>query len=552
MHLRTTVRFRSFAAPILALVLATACNDLTVPNPNQPDVAKVFGTPRDVETIVSKLFQQLYNGQLGSSDNIMDQTITMSFESSSQLGNFGMGTRGAIPRSPIDNSIGNTVAAGNFRDFDFLSRNARGAANAIAALDKFTAAGQSTGSPARDARAKSFAYFTLGYALGNLALFYDSAAILTAAVPSSEIPGLSKSSDVMAVALQSLDSALNIASSTQATTGTGGFPVPLDWLSQPADMSRADFIKLLHSYKAKFRAGQARTPAERAAVDWPAVIADASAGITSDFVILTNATTGWSGAVLSQLAVSSGWSQMTPFILGMADTTGAYDAWLQQPVLSRTPFLLRTPDKRFPSGDTRAAQTAVTGTSRAGTPAGSILYFRNRPPGEDTPADPWGTWFYDNWRSWAIRATGGNAPYVMYPVVENDMLAAEGYIRAGNFVAAMPLINKSRTRAGLPALTAISALTDQVPGGNACVPRVPQPPTFTTTACGNIMEAMKWEKRTETDLVGYSEWFIDSRGWGDLAQGTALEWPVPYQELFARIKPSYTTSGVAAKGTYGF
>lgn len=552
MHLRTTVRFRSFAAPILALVLATACNDLTVPNPNQPDVAKVFGTPRDVETIVSKLFQQLYNGQLGSSDNIMDQTITMSFESSSQLGNFGMGTRGAIPRSPIDNSIGNTVASGNFRDFDFLSRNARGAANAIAALDKFTAAGQSTGSPARDARAKSFAYFTLGYALGNLALFYDSAAILTAAVPSSEIPGLSKSSDVMAVALQSLDSALNIASSTQATTGTGGFPVPLDWLSQPADMSRADFIKLLHSYKAKFRAGQARTPAERAAVDWPAVIADASAGITSDFVILTNATTGWSGAVLSQLAVSSGWSQMTPFILGMADTTGAYDAWLQQPVLSRTPFLLRTPDKRFPSGDTRAAQTAVTGTSRAGTPAGSILYFRNRPPGEDTPADPWGTWFYDNWRSWAIRATGGNAPYVMYPVVENDMLAAEGYIRAGNFVAAMPLINKSRTRAGLPALTAISALTDQVPGGNACVPRVPQPPTFTTTACGNIMEAMKWEKRTETDLVGYSEWFIDSRGWGDLAQGTALEWPVPYQELFARIKPSYTTSGVAAKGTYGF
>ncbi|MFL5480459.1 MAG: hypothetical protein ACJ79X_15695 [Gemmatimonadaceae bacterium] len=552
MHLRTTVRFRSFAAPILALVLATACNDLTVPNPNQPDVAKVFGTPRDVETIVSKLFQQLYNGQLGSSDNIMDQTITMSFESSSQLGNFGMGTRGAIPRSPIDNSIGNTVASGNFRDFDFLSRNARGAANAIAALDKFTAAGQSTGSPARDARAKSFAYFTLGYALGNLALFYDSAAILTAAVPSSEIPGLSKSSDVMAVALQSLDSAINIATSTQATTGTGGFPVPLDWLSQTADMSRADFIKLLHSYKAKFRAGQARTPAERAAVDWPAVIADASAGITSDFVILTNATTGWSGAVLSQLAVSSGWSQMTPFILGMADTTGAYDAWLQQPVLSRTPFLLRTPDKRFPSGDTRAAQTAVTGTSRAGTPAGSILYFRNRPPGEDTPADPWGTWFYDNWRSWAIRATGGNAPYVMYPVVENDMLAAEGYIRAGNFAAAMPLINKSRTRAGLPAVTAISALTDQVPGGNACVPRVPQPPTFTTTACGNIMEAMKWEKRTETDLVGYSEWFIDSRGWGDLAQGTALEWPVPYQELFARIKPSYTTSGVAAKGTYGF
>jgi len=533
-------------------VFVAGCNDLKVTNPNQPDVAKVFGTPRDVETIVSKLFQQMYNGQLGNADDIFSQTITMSFESSSQLGNFGMGTRGSIPRSPIDNSIGNTVSAGNFRDFDFLSRNARGAANAIAALDGFAAIGNSTGSPARDARAKSFAYFTLGYALGNLAMFYDSAAILTAAVPSSVIPALSKSSDVMDVALKSLDSAINIASSAAATTGTGGFPIPVDWLSQTTATTQANFIKLLRSYKAKFRAGQARTPAQRTAADWTSIIADATNGITADFVIQTNATTGWSGAVLSQLATSTGWSQMTPFIVGMADTSLAYDVWLQQALLSRTPFLIQTPDKRFPSGPDRATQTAVTGVSRAGPVAGSILYFRNRPPGEDTPADPWGTSWYDNWRSWAIRATGGNAPYVLFALVENDMLAAEGYIRAGNFAAAIPLINKSRVRAGLAGLTVINALTDQVPGGTACVPRVPQPPNYTTTACGNIMEAMKWEKRTETSMIGYAQWFIDSRGWGDLVQGTALEWPVPYQELFARIKPSYTTSAVAAKGTYGF
>lgn len=532
--------------------LVIGCNDLEVSNPNQPNVAKVFGSPKDVETIVSKLYQQMYNGQLGSADDIFTQTITMSFESSSQLGNFGMGTRGAIPRSPIDNSIGNNVSIGNFRDFDFLSRNARGAANAIAALDAFAAAGNTIGSPARDVRAKSFAYFTLGYALGNLAMFYDSAAILTAAVPSSEIPPLSVSSEVMATALASLDSALAIAGSAAATTGSNGFPLPVEWLSQTTPTTQADFIKLVHSYKAKFRAGLARTPTERAAVDWAAVIADATAGITADFIVQVNAVTGWSGAVQSQLATSTGWSQMTPFILGMADTTGAYDAWLQQAVGSRTPFLIRTPDKRFPSGETRDIQTAVTGTGRGGTPAGSILYFRNRPSGEDTPADPWGTSYYENWRSWAIRANGGNGPYVMFALVENDMLRAEGNIRAGNFAAAIPLINKSRVRAGLAPLTVITALTDQVPGGNACVPRVPQPPNYTTTACGNIMEAMKWEKRTETNMIGYGQWFIDSRGWGDLVQGTALEWPVPYQELFARIKPSYTTSAKAVKGTYGF
>jgi hypothetical protein len=551
MNFRITVRLMS--AVVLGMtVFVGACNDLTVPNTNQPNVAKVFGSPRDVETIVSRLFQQMYNGQLGSADDIFSQTITMSFESSSQLGNFGMGTRGSIPRSPIDNSIGNTVNAGNFRDFDFLSRNARGAANALIALNGFAAAGNTIGSPARDARAKAFSYFTLGYALGHLALFYDSAAILTAAVPSDVVPGLSKSSDVMDVALQSLDSAIAIANSAAATTGTNGFPIPVDWLSQTTATSKADFVKLARSYKAKFRAGLARTPAQRTAEDWTSIIADATNGITADFVIQTNATTGWSGAVLSQLATSTGWSQMTPFIVGMADTSLAYDAWLQQALLSRTPFLIQTPDKRFPSGPDRATQTAVTGVSRAGPPAGSILYFRNRPPGEDTPADPWGTSWYDNWRSWAIRATGGNAPYVLFALVENDMLAAEGYIRAGNFAAAIPLINKSRVRAGLAGLTVINSLTDQVPGGTACVPRVPQPPNYNTTACGNIMEAMKWEKRTETDMIGYGQWFIDSRGWGDLVVGTALEWPVPYQELFARIKPSYTTSAFAAKGTYGF
>ncbi|HEV7388438.1 MAG TPA: hypothetical protein VGN73_07505 [Gemmatimonadaceae bacterium] len=551
MYLRTTVRLMSAVGFGIAVFLA-GCKDLTVPNENQPDVARVFGSPRDVETIISKLFQQMYNGQLGNPDDIFTQTITMSFESSSQLGNFGMGTRGAIPRSPIDNSIGNNVSVGNFRDFDFLSRNARGAANAISALDQFTAAGVSIGSPARDAKAKSFAYFTLGYALGYLAIFYDSAAILTPAVPISEIPPLSKASDVMAVALGSLDSALAIAGSPAATSGTNGFPIPIDWLSQTTPTSQADFIRLVRSYKAKFRAGIARNPTERAAADWPAIIADATNGITADFIIQTNATTGWSGAVVNQLAQTSGWSQMTPFILGMADTAGSYDAWLQQALLSRTPFLLRTPDKRFPAGVDRPAQTAVTGTGRGGTPVGTVLYFRNRPPGEDTNAEPWGTWWYDNWRSWAIRANGQNGPYVQYPLVANDMLAAEGYIRAGNFAAAIPLINKSRVRAGLAALTVINALTDQVPGGTGCVPRVPQPPNFTTTACGNIMEAMKWEKRLETSMVGYAEWFIDARGWGDLVQGTALEWPVPYQELFARIKPSYTTAGVAVKGTYGF
>jgi hypothetical protein len=65
---------------------------------------------------------------------------------------------------------------------------------------------------------------------------------------------------------------------------------------------------------------------------------------------------------------------------------------------------------------------------------------------------------------------------------------------------------------------------------------------------------MKWEKRLETSFTGYAQWFIDSRGWGDLTEGTIVEWPVPWEELYARQNLSlYTTDKVrAAKGTYGF
>jgi hypothetical protein len=552
MYHRTSVRLLS--AVVIATLGVTACidNPLDVANTNNPDVSRVYSSPANVETTVSQLFKNLYNGQYNSSDDIWTQTLSMSFESHSQLGNFGMGTRAAIPRNPIDNSIGNNVSVGNFRDFDFLSRNAKSAANTIAAINGFNAKALSIGSPARDARAKSFAYFSLGYALGSLALLYDSSAIITPAQASDFIPEMSDSKAVVAAALVDLDSAIAIAKSANATNGTNGWPIPVDWMSTTNTIDNVTWVRMLRSYKARFRAGVARTAADRNTVSWTSVIDDATNGITADFVVNANTTSGWGSSPIQQLRVSSGWSQMTPFILGMADSTGAYDAWLATPLTQRTGFLMKTLDKRFPSGETRTIQTAVTGTVKGGPATGSILYFRNRPVGEDSPAEPWGTWFYDNWRFWGIGANGGNGPFIMFTQAENDMLAAEGYLRTGNVPAAAVLIDRTRVRAGLPGVTGMTSLTASVPGGASCVPRVPVGPNFTSTACGTIFEAMKWEKRVETSFTGYSQWFIDSRGWGDLVSGTALEWPIPYQELFARVRDSYTTSAKAAKGTYGF
>ena len=60
----------------------------------------------------------------------------------------------------------------------------------------------------------------------------------------------------------------------------------------------------------------------------------------------------------------------------------------------------------------------------------------------------------------------------------------------------------------------------------------------------------------ETANTSYGRWWIDSRGWGDLVEGTATEYPVPNQEIDARQLPFYPLGGggksSAAKGTYGF
>ena len=549
------VRLSLATAAALGVIALGACNKepLSVLNTNQPDVARVYGTPRGVEAIIGKLFQQMWNAQANNT-GLGTQSMVMSFESHSGLANFGLGARANIPRQTVSNTLANSDQDIIFNDFDKLTRNARSAANAVAALKKFVADGNTTGSPARDAAAISFGYFSLGYGLANTALLYDSAAIITPDVPSDEVPPLSTSHDVMDVALKMLDSAIAVSASPAATNGASGWPLNPSWISGNPDLTVVRWQQIIRSYKARFRAGVARTPAERGAVDWNAVVSDAVAGIATDFTVGADPYTGWGFGLLNQLAVDATWSQMTPMILGMADTTGAYDTWLAQTLDAKTPFLLRTPDKRFPSGETRAAQnTSSGGDTKVGTPAGSILYFFNRLQGNDKPAAAWGTWFYDNQRFWGVRFHAGVGPLMALSKAENDMLAAEGYMRTGRTAQAVPLINVTRTRAGLAAIPAGAAQTDPVPGGNACVPRVPQPPNFTTTACGTVYEAMKWEKRLETSFTGYAQWFIDSRGWGDLTKGTVTEWPVPWEELYARqnLKLYTTDKSLAALGTYG-
>jgi hypothetical protein len=556
--MRNLIRYAALAA----VVSVGAC-DLKVANPNNPETARVLATPADVESTISSYYKRWHAGMWSTLSNVQGMANVQSFEDYSSLSNNCMGQRVGIPRAANDNTIGNGCAAEQLRVYALEAETDRVASSILKTLGQ---TGFTLGSSNQDNRAKAFGQFLRGVSLGYLALFYDSAAITDPTTGDVDAGDLKGYKDVMAAALDALNTSITIAN----TPGTGGngFPLPAGWIPSSTSFTQAEFIKLVHSYAARLRANVARTPAERAAVNWDLVIADAAAGISANHDNITSTTVGPYNSWLDQYYAYGTWHQMTPFIIGMADVSGAYQTWLAQPIATRGsngPFFMQTPDLRFPQGSTRAAQQADFALAQCNA-ASQVCkrYFVNRPAGNDVASgSAWGLSNYDHARWWSWRTAGDgsarNGKLVFMTKAEMDMLQAEGQIRKGNYTAAAALINTTRVAAGLPAITAFDGTTG-APGDASCVPQVPVGPSFTTTACGNMMEMMKYEARMEEAYTGFAQWFINGRGWGDLPAGTGYHWAVPYQDLQARGRPltaiystgGGTNPGSAVKGTYGW
>jgi hypothetical protein len=559
---------------ILVLTLAACANPLDIPNLNDPDRSRTFSNPQDLQVFISGLYSVAHNATLGgSNDGLQTQMAVMSMENVSGLANFAMGPRSSLPRNAITNQRGSQGNVGNYNDWLRGHRAARQAALGLAAL-----ANLSLGTPAADARARLFCRFIQGVALGNLALAYDSASILTEAdnpqADAAVTVGLSDYRAVMTAALGYLDSAI-----AQANANPTAFPFPVTanyWING-IGVTQAQFIQIARSYKARFRAGVARTPAERrdvsagGIVDWAQVIADANAGITVNFDPQMDRLNGWDIVWYAQHHAGAQWHQMSQFWIGQADTSGSYNTYLANTVPStRVQILIVTPDRRFPQGTTRATQN-TNSPPNAGQPFANTPYFRNRPSGSDIAGDALQVSMYDFWRGRAFQQASRVGRYPVMTAAEIRLLAAEGYLRipTPNFVQAINRINVSRgdTVGGnvagpgfLPRipLTVVDTISVAVPGSAAgCVPKVPDAAqSYRASRCGNIWDALKYEYRLETAYTGYGMWYFAARGWGDLPQYTATQWPVPYNEMDARRENFYGFGGpggasTAAAGNYG-
>lgn len=570
--------------PYVALLAAFglgACSDksLVVTNPNSGETKRVLGTPDDAEKVLGSYYKRWFvalYGTVGANPPTTFEGMAniMSLQNYSSLNNECQNSRYPFSGASNSNSPGNPCGADQSGPYFVLAEVERVASNFLTNIDTkalvFTSA-------ARQSRDKAFAEFLRGVSIGYASMFYDSAAVVAQGQAGTDPGKLLDYKAVMDSAYAALQRAIDLANTPGA--GDNGFPLPGDWITTPTSMTAAEFVKLVRSYRALFRANIARTPAERAAANWATIIADAQNGITADHYASTSTTNGPGGGWRRIYDGGTTWHQMPGFIIGMGDVSGSYEAWTKQPIGDRgsgnVGFFMVTPDLRFPQGTTRSAQQTDFKLADCEINGGQgnfqcKRYFTNRPNGSDQfSGNGWGWSNYDfnRFHWWVskgdVGATARNGPLLLFPKAVLDMIQAEGLIRTGNYAGAAALINVTRVKNGLPAITAFDNTTP-VPGGQNCVPKVPlgSGPSA-TVSCGNMLEAMKWEKRIEGAFVQFGNWYLDSRGWGDLAEGTALFWAVPYQDLQSR---GYNTSAiygaglgagnapgsVAAKGTYGW
>ncbi|WP_420125125.1 hypothetical protein [Longimicrobium sp.] len=499
---------------------AGACADLTQPNTNQPDQSRVIASAGDVEALVAGSYLTLFRGYTWQTDLVLSTTA---FQHSTTAASFGTVQLSRLPREPINNTTSDAYTS-MYEEIWYNSYAAIKAAvdglNATHPLnpDGFRIIDEQTDAD-NTPRARAWARFTQGLGHGLLALTYDQAFVYDQGVDPVKLT-LQPYNEVMTEALAQLDSAAALAAAND-------FTIPATWFGN-VGMTRATFIRTINGYQAFLRASVARTPAQRNAVNWAAVIADVDASfpcpgsatcenltIDADPSVWIHGTHYYMGFAMQ----SGAWAQVSNFVHGMADQSGGYQTWLNKQVLSRTPFLIVTPDLRFPQG--------ATATAQAQNPGRYLLYGGTR---GHLRSDR-GTWRWSMYRDYRLDNTPGDqGPSILLSGRDLRLLKAEGLFRAGQLQAAADIINETRVHNGLSAATAAGLNT-------SCVPRLPG------GQCGGLFEMLKWEKRMENYHHNFGAWYFDSRGWGDLYRGTFLHFPVPARELQVLGLPLYTFGG---------
>jgi hypothetical protein len=541
-----------------ALLLAvTACQELEVTNLVEADRERATANPTDVQAFIGGAYLTTLHAPTQTTTQVVSLFPIAGSEMTATMA--GQGTLlwwedVVEPRKPHDNGAILSVGNGPHGPRNFWDAVTRAASISYDGL-RILNGGMIIREGTVDVtpRARAFAKFIQGWAWGYLGLVFDKAHVMHEGLELPSDPGalrqvtlqtLVPHDSVIKAALGALDEAIRIA---QQNPNVVSYPSLTDsplWFGTPTAVSNAQFIQMANTLAARLLVLSARTPDDRRTkVDWNRVLQYTSRGVTADFAIQLASNRTSEVLLRSQNNTTTGttnarWNYR---VIGPADQSGNYQAWIAAPVTQRDRFNITTPDRR------------ITGP----TPTSDGSYTRYRADNNGFEPDR-GRYLFSayQWARHAIRNnnTGTASNTGVLPLItvdENNLLRAEALLRTGNVQGAVDLINITRTRQqrigatsypGLPPVTTAGVPT--VAG--ACVPKTD------AGACGDLLAAIRYERMIELASTDAIRGYMDSRGFGTLVDGALLHFPVPGNalELYGLENYTYGGAGTPSTATY--
>lgn len=363
---------------------------------------------------------------------------------------------------------------------------------------------------------KIFARFIIAVSQLQLALLHDQAY-----VTDTITPGFNAIVQDLTPWPQVLDNAkAQLRAAIAAARAAPDFTYPTLFVNGRA-ITRDELIRVMQSYLVRADVYAPRTPQQRAAVNWAAVLARLDSTVTRDFGLVADPAIAGTASTYITNSFAQSTVRLATRYVGPADTSGAYQAWLRQTVATRNSIQIFTPDRRISN---TTLTIPVTGVGRINRVTSTMSSAAN---------GAYLTSQYRHVRYLNAAADSGSRTFVpVVAVQEMQFIRAEALFRLGRLAEAAAIINPTRVAAGLRPVDA-----NGPPRERDCVPRRDD------GSCGTLFDAIQYEKRMELfPYDGYTNYF-DARGWGRLLPGTPLHIPVVGRELITRGLPWYTFGG---------
>lgn len=513
---------------------AAACMDLQVNNPNTLNFENVFNNNANAEAALIGGWRRYWASVHGNNgSNQANNCPTLPF---SLWGNELTSTSTALefavePRQAINNVDNlNCATRGPWYDIYQAAAAGREVYQGIEANNlKFGTVNATTPDGADTPRIKIFSKFIIAISQLYIGLEFDKGFITDVTTPGAITDGsqLKPATEVVANAIQQLRGVIADAKAAP------NFTLPTTWINGRA-ITRDELVRIAYGYIIRGEVYAARTPAQREAVNWALVLAQLDSGITTDFVQQAEPLPSVGASPTRSQYITTSFSNNTVRVsnrlLGPADTSGTYQAWLAAPFATRNSIVIATPDRRIHglNATTNRADPAVAGT-----------LFANQTTVMGSSAN--GSYLLSRYRSTrflnASADSGSRALVATMSVREMSFIRAEALYRLGRFAEVATILNATRVPAGLQPVTASGP-----PAGANCVPRK------NDGTCGDLFDALQYEKRIVLFPLEAGIAWWDQRGWGKLTVGTPLELPVSGREMVTLGLPIYTYGGTAGGG----